>query len=142
MIMTPFNGLQMNLGTLASLSHAKTRSISAENPTGEKGQGGKATQGTGSTAGKDLGQGWKISPSINVDPTQTSVLANIEGSGAIQQMFMTLTGNWRFLILRIYWDSEETPSVEVPVGDFFACGWGQYAQINSLPVAVNPRSAF
>ena len=141
-IMTPFNGLQMNLGNLASLSHAKTRSISAENPTGNKGQGGKSKKGTGFNAGKDLGQGWKISPSIVIESAQTCILADIEGSGAIQQIFMTLTGNWRFLILRMYWDGEETPSVEVPVGDFFACGWGKYAQVNSLPVSVNPRNAF
>ena len=38
---------------------------------------------------------------------------------------MTPTGHWRYLILRIYWDGEETPSVECPVGDFFACGWGE-----------------
>ena len=55
---------------------------------------------------------------------------------------MTPTGHWRFTILRIYWDGETTPSVEVPVGDFFACGWGQYAQISSLAVCVNPGSAF
>jgi hypothetical protein len=55
---------------------------------------------------------------------------------------MTPTGNWRFSILRFYWDGEETPSIECPVGDFFAAGWGKYAQVNSLAVAVNPGSAF
>ncbi len=48
----------------------------------------------------------------------------------------------RLFILRFYWDGEENPSVEVPMGDFFACGWGKYCQINSLPVCVNPGSAF
>src|SRR6185503_5560013 len=43
---------------------------------------------------------------------------------------------------RVYWDGETTPSIEVPVGDFFAAGWGKYGQISSLPVAVNPGSAF
>ncbi len=55
---------------------------------------------------------------------------------------MTPTGHWRFSILRVYWDGETTPSIEVPVGDFFASGWGRYGQINSLAVAVNPGSAF
>ena len=48
----------------------------------------------------------------------------------------------RLYILRFYWDGETEPSVEVPLGDFFACGWGKYCQINSLPVCVNPGSAF
>jgi hypothetical protein len=55
---------------------------------------------------------------------------------------MTPTGNWRFSILRMYWDDEKDPSVEVPVGDFFAMGWGKYAKVSSLAVAVNPGSAF
>ena len=55
---------------------------------------------------------------------------------------MTPTGNWRFSILRIYWDDQEHPSVECPVGDFFASGWGSYAQLSSLAVCVNPGSAF
>jgi hypothetical protein len=55
---------------------------------------------------------------------------------------MTPTGTWRHLILRFYWDGETTPSVEVPAGDFFASGWGGYAQISSLAVCVNPGSAF
>jgi hypothetical protein len=55
---------------------------------------------------------------------------------------MTPTGHYRFNILRIYWDDSEIPSVECPVGDFFACGWGKYAQVSSLAVCVNPGSAF
>ncbi|HEU4752495.1 MAG TPA: glycoside hydrolase family 172 protein, partial [Armatimonadota bacterium] len=51
------------------------------------------------------------------------------------------TTNWRWLILRMYWDGEKEPSVECPVGDFFANGWGRFAQVNSLPVCVNPGSA-
>lgn len=138
-----FNGLYMNLGNLPRLSDAKTRSISPENFTGEKGKGGMATEGTGAHAARDLGQGWKISPSVEIDAKETFTLAEIEGPGAIQQIWMTPTGNWRFSILRFYWDGETEPSVEVPVGDFFASGWGgKFAQVDSLPVAVNPGSAF
>jgi len=137
-----FNGLHMNLGNLSRLSHAKTRSISPENFTGEKGKGGMSTDGLAAKAARDLGQGWKVSPYIHIEPNETFVLAEIEGPGSIQQIWMTPAGNWRFSILRFYWDGEKEPSVEVPVGDFFACGWGKYAQVSSIPVCVNPGSAF
>ena len=132
----------MNLGNLSRLSNAESRSISPENFSGEKGKGGMATEGTGATAARDLGQGWKISPSVIVEAGETFTLADIQGTGAIQQIWMTPTGNWRFSILRFYWDDQEFPSVECPVGDFFAMGWGKYAPLSSLPVCVNPGSAF
>jgi hypothetical protein len=140
--MGSFNGLGMNMGNLARLSNAQTRSISPENSTGEKAKGGTATEGTGANCARDLGQGWKISPSVAIQPDETFVMADIAGPGAIQQVWMTPTGNWRFSILRIYWDGQEIPSVECPVGDFFAMGWGEYAQLSSLAVCVNPGSAF
>jgi hypothetical protein len=49
-------------------------------------------------------------------------------------------GDARLFILRFYWDDETEPSVEVPLCDFFASGWGQYCQINSLAVCVNPNN--
>jgi Protein of unknown function (DUF2961) len=137
-----FNGLGLHLGNLSRLSNALTRSISPENFNGEKGQGGLATEGTGSGPARDLEPGWKISPSIVIAPGEARLLADIDGSGAIQQIWMTPTGRWRFSILRIYWDGSDIPAVECPVGDFFACGWGEFAQITSLPVCVNPGSAF
>jgi hypothetical protein len=137
-----FNGLGLHLGNLSRLSNAQSRSISPENFNGAKGMGGMATEGTGKNCAKDLGQGWKVSPSVKVAPGETFEMANIEGPGAIQQIWLTPTGNWRFSILRIYWDDQEHPSVECPVGDFFACGWGKYAQVSSLAICVNPGSAF
>jgi len=139
---TTFNGLGMNVGNLAHLSNAQSRSISPENFTGEKGKGGMATTGTGADCARDLGQGWKISPSVSIEPGQTFTLADIDGQGAIQQIWMTATGNWRYSILRVYWDDQEEPSIECPLGDFFCMGWGQYAPLNSLAVCVNPGSAF
>lgn len=136
----PFNGLGMNLGNLSRLSKAVTRSICPENYTGAKGQGGMAIPTGG--AARELGQGWKVSPCLTIQPGQTFEMASIEGPGAIQQIWMTPTGNWRFSILRIYWDGQEQPAVECPVGDFFLMGWGKYAQVNALPVCVNPGSAF
>jgi len=140
--MAAFNGLGMNMGNLWRLSHAQTRSISPENFTGAKGAGGMATEGAGAQAARDLGQGWKVSPCVRIQPGETFDLADIAGPGAIQQIWMTPTGHWRFSILRIYWDDQEQPAVECPVGDFFACGWGEYAPLSSLAVCVNPGSAF
>ncbi len=138
-----FNGLNMSLGNLSRLSNAETRSISPENFTGARGQGGMATEGTGSGPARELGQGWKISPSIHLEPRQTITLAEIEGPGAIQHIWLTVAPQWwRKLVIRFYWDGEETPSVEVPLGDFFCNGWGVRANVSSLAVAVNPAGGF
>jgi len=145
-----FNGLDLNMGNLYRLSSAKTRSISPENFSGEKGKGGMAkledkdmvNVANASGAARDLGQGWKVNPFVRIQPGQTFTIAEIEGSGAIQHIWMTPTGIWRFSILRIYWDDETEPSVECPVGDFFGMGWNEYAPLNSLAVCVNPGSAF
>ena len=134
-----FNGLGMGLGNLSQLSNAQTRSLSAENFSGLKGQGGMAVKGTGAESARDLGQGWKISPSIIIGPKSTFTLAEIQEPGAIQHMWMTtFPSHWRRLILRAYWNGEEYPSIECPIGDFFANGWCELCNINSLPVAVNP----
>ena len=141
--MEQFNGLHLNLGNLSRLSHAQTRSISAENFTGEKGRAAMATEGTGANAARDLGQGWKVSPSVAVAPHTTFTAADISGQGAIQQIWLTThPKGWRSTILRMYWDGEETPSVETPLGDFFCCGWNERCNLRSLPVAVNPAGGF
>jgi hypothetical protein len=137
-----FNGIDANLSNLYKLSDAKSRSIGPENFTGAKGQGGMATDGTGAKASKELGQGWKVSPSVIINPQTTFTLAEIEGQGSIQHIWMTPSGNWRLSILRIYWDDEKNPSVECPIGDFFGMGWGQYSPLQSLAIAVNPGSGF
>jgi len=137
-----FNGIETNMGNLFRLSDAKSRSISPENFKGEKGKGGMATTGTGANASRDLGQGWKVSPSVRIKSKTTYTVAEIDGPGSVQHIWMTPTGNWRYSIIRFYWDDETEPSVECPVGDFFGMGWGQYAQLTSLAVTVNPGSAF
>ena len=144
-----FNGIGSGMGNLFRLSDAKTRSISPENFTGEKGKGGMADSkneernvANARHAARDLGQGWKVNPFIIINPEETFTLAEIDESGCIQHIWMTPTGNWRYSILRIYWDDEKEPSVECPVGDFFGMGWGEYAHLNSLAVCVNPGSAF
>ena len=145
-----FNGLDMNMSNLSRLSNAQTRSISPENFSGAKGNGGKAdlsdkvnrNQANAWEAARDLGKGWKVNPYINIQPNEEYTIAEIDGSGAIQQIWMTPTGNWRFSIIRMYWDGEKNPSVECPVGDFFASAYNRYAQLSSLAVCVNPGSAF
>ena len=138
-----FDGLGNNIGNLSRLSNAETRSISAENFNGAKGQGGMATEGTGSVPSRELGRTWKVSPSINIAGKTTATLADIDGPGAIQHIWLTVfPTHWRRLILRFYWDNEETPSVEVPVGDFFCNGWAERCNISSLAICVNPAGGF
>ena len=146
-----FNGLNLNLGNLSRLSDAVTRSISPENYTGAKSKGGMADPSLDSGkrnvanswyAAKDLGKGWKVNPFIEIKGGETITIAEMEGAGAIQHIWMTPTGNWRFSILRFYWDDEKEPSVEVPVGDFFGMAFNEFAPLNSLAVTVNPGSAF
>src|SRR5262245_64860157 len=103
------------LGDLVRVSNAVSRSISAENFTGEKGRGGAATEGTGANAARELGQTWKVSPSIAIEPGETVTLADIAGSGTITHIWLTThTSNWRRLLLRFYWEGDERPAIEVP----------------------------
>ena len=134
----------MGIDGIERLTKAKSRAITPENPTGEKGKGGMATLETGNAkrAAADLGVGWKVNPYIFLQPGETTTLADIQQSGVIRHIWMTPVGAWRSLILRMYWDDSPTPAVECPVGDFFASGWGVYSPLSSLAVCVNPGSAF
>lgn len=130
------------MGSLAVLSGAKTRSISPENPRGEKGRGGMATEGTGAGCARDLGQGWKVSPSVSIAPHSVYTVAEIGGSGCIRHIWLVPLGvPGRFLILRIYWEDSDVPAIECPLGDFFANAYvPAYKQLSSLAVCVNPRN--
>ncbi len=141
-----FNGLGMSLGNLTRLSTAESRSISAENPKGERGKGGMADPDPNGPA-RELGRGWKCRPFINLEAGETVTLADIDGPGAIQSMWF---GGFvrRDFILRIYWDNQAYPSVEVPLCDFFGANWfeqsefgccGPLQTLNSLPVCINPN---
>ena len=131
------------MSTLPMLTKGRSRSINQENYTGEKGKGGMASS--------DLGPGRKGSPCIRkVEPGSTITLGEIMGPGVIQHIWITVTDRTsdrnryvtRDLVLRMYWDGEETPSVESPLGDFFCCGFGESYLVNSLPIAVNPQRGF
>lgn len=141
------SGLQAGLGNLPLLGRGRTRSISAENPTGAKGQGGMAVPNPGepkpvasARAADDLGQGWKVRPFIRINAGETATLMDVTGPGIIQHIWL-VEGLNRGLVLRFYWDDEPTPSIETPAPDFFAVGHGRFAPVNSLPIVVNPANA-
>lgn len=141
------SGLSNSMETLFMLSDAQTRSVSPENFTGEKASGGTYANGTGENCARELGIGWKVSPSVRIEPGSVFTMAEIEGPGAIQHIWLTigrLKGRdvWKDFIFRAYWDGAENPAIEVPAGDFFCSGWNEYAHVNSLAVCVNPARGF
>lgn len=132
------------LQNISKLKNAKSRSVSPENFTGEKGKGAMATEGTGADCARDLGTGWKISPSIRIAAGETFTIADICGQGRITHIWATdnAPAN-RLLILRVYWDGAQKPSVEVPLCDFFAAAeYQNYSPLTSAAVCVNPKRAF
>ncbi len=129
------------MSNLSRKHNIRSFSVSPENFTGEKGKGGMALTGTGESCARDLGQGWKVSPSVRIAPGEVFTLADIRGMGAIRHIWMTYAADSaRDLILRIYWDGKENPAIETPLGDFFANATGEYRQLSSLAVCVNPKN--
>jgi len=144
--MNPSTGFNTGLAALPLLSNMRTRSVCAENPTGEKGKGGMAIPNPSAPAppaagraADDLGQGWKVRPFLRVNKGKTSVLMDVAGPGIIQHIWMAGEIN-RAHVLRFYWDDEQDPSIEVPLTDFFALGHDLFAPVNSQAVIVNPRA--
>ncbi len=85
-------------------------------------------------------------PESNLDayhiaPGETRELVALPGPGEIRHMWFTISGrdrrSPRALVLRIWWDGAKAPSVETPIGDFFAAGHGMRADVNSMPVQVS-----
>ncbi len=72
--MASFNGLGMHMGNLAILSAAESRSISPENPTGEKGKGAMAIPEAATSPARKLGRGWKVAPYVVIQPGEAKVL--------------------------------------------------------------------
>lgn len=124
---------------IATIRNSATRSISPENPTGEKRGGAKAVPDPKGFA-SELGPGWKARPYISLPAGSTTTIARIDGPGVIQHIWMTLDQKFfRDCVIRMYWDDEQSPSVQSPVGDFFAAGHGLSYKLNSLMVTVNPK---
>ena len=134
------NPFIQSISTLPILDDGVTRAITAENRKGEKGVGGQASS--------NLGPGRKGSPCLyDVAAGSTEVIAEIDGPGIINHIWITVPTKTdhnnvfvlRDVIIRMYWDDEEHPSVEVPLGDFFCLGFGAVYPVNSQLVSVNPR---
>ncbi|MFO7946035.1 MAG: glycoside hydrolase family 172 protein [Armatimonadota bacterium] len=140
-----YTGSSFGMSHVPFLADAKTRSISAENPEGKKGGGAQADPDAPDSAqgAKMLGKGWKVRPCITLPAEETTEIADISGSGVISHIWITVKEQaYRNCILRIYWDGEDSPSVEVPLGDFFCCGHSKRTKVNSMPICVNPSGGF
>jgi len=148
LMQTPW--LNPGLGMLPVMVEAESRQVSPENPTGEKGMGARATPNPSdpnlpfSAASADLGQGWKVNPFCKPKVGETLVIMDVEGPGVIEHIWIATEANWvnngRGCVLRFYWDHEDSPSIEVPLTDFFAVGNDRFAPVNSLPVIVSPTA--
>jgi len=133
--------VQQMLNNLTLKKDIRTFSVCPENPTGGKGEGGKAMLGEGSAsnAARELGQGWKVNPYIVIPAGETAVLADVKGEGAIKHFWITDNAVRRQLLLRMYFDGQKSPAVDVPLSDFFAnANYKEYRQINSLAMCYNP----
>ncbi|MEV6278772.1 glycoside hydrolase family 172 protein [Nocardia sp. NPDC051832] len=121
------------------LDAARTRSVSPENPTGVRGGGAQATEGTGAHASRLLGPGWKVSPSISLAPGETAVLADVSGPGVFRHFWLTTDRSvLRQLTLRMHWDDHPHPAVDLPLGHFFCNGWEELALLGSEMLVVAP----
>lgn len=102
---------------------AQTRWISFENPTGEKGEGGKENRGAKGHAFDSLPAG------------QSRVLLDLNGSGAIRRMWFTLRERDPYLLralrLEMFWDGAAQPAVSVPFGDFFGAILGRVVKFEN-----------
>lgn len=137
------NVFTVGMSDIFRLRNGRSRAINAENPTGEKGKGGMAAS--------HLGPSRKGSPCLkNIMPNETVVLAEMDGPGIIQHIWITVNNKTsdadcyvlRDLVLRMYWDDEEVPSVESPLGDFFCCGFARECLVSSMPISVIPNRGF
>ncbi len=83
--------------------------------------------------------------SVPVQPGQAATLLDITGAGVITHLWFTINSpdamHLKNLVLRAWWDGESAPSVEVPIGDFFGLGFGEYYVYQSELLAVAPVKA-
>lgn len=80
---------------------------------------------------------------IKIGARETTVLAEMHGAGIVKHIWITISSGdplvRKNLVLRAYWDGQDHPSVESPIGDFFGNGWGMKYNFASLPLAVAPK---
>jgi hypothetical protein len=109
----------------------ESRSISFENPTGERGGGGKAAS--------KLGVGRKGAPARSLKPGEEVLLCDITGPGTIRHLWVTTRPNplnLRSLVIRAWWDQQEHPSIECPLGDFMGIAHGKVMPYQSAVHSV------
>lgn len=118
-------------------STVRSRAVTAENPTGAPGSGGKESSA--------LGPGRKGRAFLPLAAGDTLTLADIQGPGVIRHIWITVPDTTeagpfvlRDLVLRAYWDGDERPSIEVPLGDFFCNGFATRERVTSEPIVVAP----
>jgi len=110
-----------------------SRSISFENPTGAPGEGGQAAS--------NLGVGRKGAPSRRIAPGETVQLCDIEGPGTIRHIWITTDRApivQRACVIRAYWEGQENPSIECPIGDLFGFAHGRITAYHSAVHSVGP----
>ncbi len=126
----------------------ESRSISFENPSGAPGSGGKTAS--------NLGVGRKGSPSKRIAPQETIILCDIQEPGTIRHIWMT--GSWmnfpwiqnktatrtqllRHIVIRAYWDGQEHPSIECPLGDFMGLAHSKITDYQSAVHSIGENGA-
>jgi hypothetical protein len=81
----------------------------------------------------------------SIEPGQTLTLLDEKGPGELSHIWITINSGENYhlkkLVLRMYWDGEQNPSVEAPIGDFYGLGNGDYFMYQSLPLAVGSVKA-
>ncbi|QYK52211.1 MAG: DUF2961 domain-containing protein [Fimbriimonadaceae bacterium] len=80
---------------------------------------------------------------VSFGPGETYTILEADGTGVIQHIWITIDcrePHWRKnLVIRAYWDGQEHPSVESPIGDFFGNGWGEFYNFSTPFLACAPR---
>ena len=139
------NGPLPDLATASRLRPLRTRSISPENFDGAPGGGGRATEGTGAAAARDLGPGLEDLAERRTCPPGETFDAGRRSRGRARSRTSgsrrTPTTGARSCCAPTGTAADE-PAIEVPYGDFFCNGWGEFAQVNSQAVAANPHGGF
>jgi D-arabinan exo alpha-(1,3)/(1,5)-arabinofuranosidase (non-reducing end) len=117
----PAGGQAASVAELARIRDVRTRKASSYDRTGGNGD------------------------AIAIEPAQTAVLLQENGPGVITHLWFTINSSDPYhlknLVLRMYWDGEKEPSVEVPIGDFFGLGLGDYFLYQSALTTVAPMKA-
>lgn len=114
----------------------------------------RAVDGRSGRVSSAAPEAWSNRDNLSVPPGETRTLADIRGPGMITHLWLTFSEarpNWisaegsadpSQIVLRMYWDGAAQPAVESPLGDFFAAGFGQRVEVNSVPVQVQEGDAY